>query len=794
MDTVALTGFAYDSERARLARLSVSLKKSGVLILACIALLLAVAGASLLLIDGSLGWIFLALAAWPWMTIIWHRRYLTRLPANSSDSLDGRLEADLLGRLPRDLTPQVLAARISEVTSAQFLMVRSGLSTQMLTQVLGNDPEAIPLVWAAVRDMQPSGVVKASTVVAALTKTSPELVQLLPHLQLDEDDLPKLAGWFTHLDNLIEKFKRPRRTGGIARDWSFGYMQLLNRFGVNISEQVIHSGMSGVELESHRDALDYMIKTFTSGGKQNVALVGPLGVGKTTIVRAFAEQLMRADSEVASSLKFRQVISLDASSLISAASGRGELEDLLNRLLLEAYHAKNVIICLDGAELFFEEGVGSVDVSRLLLPVLEGGALRMILTMDEQRWLQISSRNPALASSMNRLAIAPSSPDETMAVLQDRLVTIEFQHKVTYMYQALKEALRLSERYLHDQAQPGKALQVLTMAASYAENGLVTGKSVKRAIEQTQGVKVGGSSDESEKQTLLNLEDLIHARMINQTRAVHVVSDALRRARAGVRNEQRPVGTFLFLGPTGTGKTELAKSLAAVYFGGEERLIRLDLNEFVRAEDVQRLIADGAEDPMSLSAQVMKQPFSVILLDEIEKAHASVLTALLQVLDEGVLRDAKGREVNFRDTIVIATSNAGADQIRHHIEAGEKLEQFEDVLTKELISTGQFRPEFLNRFDEIVLFKPLGREDLTQIIDLMIAGVNKTLEPQKVSLTVADDAKAKLIELGYDPQLGARPLRRVVQRTVESLVAKRLLSGDLQPGQSLSITAADITE
>lgn len=791
---MALTGFAFDSERAQLARFYIVLKKSGLVILFAVAVLLAVAGTLLLMIDASIGWLLVALVAWPCMVMVWYRRYLTRLPANNSDSFDGRIEADLLGRLPRELTPQVLATRISEVTSAQFLMVRSGLSTQMLTQVLGNDPAAIPLVWAAVRDIQPSGVVKASTVVAALTKTSPELLQLLPHLQLDEDDLPKLAGWFTHLDNLIEKYKQPKLTGGIARDWSFGYMQLLNRFGINISEQVVRGGVSSVELESHTDALDFMEKKFTAGGKQNVALVGPLGVGKSTIVRAFAEHLMRADSAVDSSLKFRQVISLDASSLISAASGRGELEDLLNRLLLEAYHAKNVIICLDDAELFFEERIGSVDLSRLLLPILEGGALRMILTMDEQRWLQISSRNPALASALNRLAITPSSPEETMAVLQDRLITIEFQHKVTYMYQALKEALRLSERYLHDQAQPGKALQVLTSAASYAEGGLVTGGSVKRAVEQTQGVRVGGSSDESEKQTLLNLEDLIHARMINQSRAVHVVSDALRRARAGVRNEQRPVGTFLFLGPTGTGKTELAKSLAAVYFGGEERLIRLDLNEFVRAEDVQRLIADGAEDPMSLSAQVMKQPFSVILLDEIEKAHTSVLTALLQVLDEGVLRDAKGREVSFRDTIVIATSNAGADQIRHHIEVGEKLEQFEDALTKELISTGQFRPEFLNRFDEIVLFKPLGKEELAQIIDLMIAGINKTLEPQKVSLAVTEDAKTRLIELGYDPQLGARPLRRVVQRTVESIVAKRLLSGDLQPGQTLTLTDADITE
>lgn len=791
---MALTGFAYGSERARLARFYVWLGRSGALILVVASTLLVCAGVLLLMIGGALGWLVGALAVGPLMVLVWRKRYLSRLPANTSDTLDGRLEADLLGRLPQELTPQVLASKIAEVTSAQFLMVRSGISTQMLTQVLGNDPSSIPLVWAAVRDMQPTGTVKASAVVAALTKTSPELLQLLPHLQLDEEDLPKLSAWFTQLDEYIERYKQPRRTGGIARDWSFGYLQLLNRFGSNISERAVRSGMPSVELESHKDALDYMIRTFSSGGKQNVALVGPLGVGKTTIVQAFAERLMRADTDVDSSLKFRQVISLDAASLISVASGRGELEDLINRLLLEAYHAKNVIICLDDAELFFEEGVGSVDVSKILLPILEGGALRMILTMDEQRWLQISARNPALASALNRVTIAPSSPDETMAVLQDQLVTLEFQHKVTYMYQALKEALRLSERYLHDQAQPGKALHVLASAASYAENGLVTGDSVKRAIEQSQGVKVGGSSGDEEKQKLLNLEDLIHARMINQTRAVHVVSDALRRARAGVRNEQRPVGTFLFLGPTGTGKTELAKSLAAIYFGGEERLIRLDLNEFVRADDVQRLIADGAEDPMSLSAQVMKQPFSVILLDEIEKAHTSVLTALLQVLDEGILRDAKGREVGFRDTIVIATSNAGSEQIRHHIEAGEALEQFESALTNELISTGQFRPEFLNRFDEIVLFKPLGKEELTQIIDLMIASINKTLEPQRVSLVVADDAKMKLIELGYDPQLGARPLRRVVQRTVESQVAKRLLSGELQPGQTLTITAADITE
>lgn len=793
---MAVVGFDYDSERSQLARLSVWLQRSGSAIVVAIAVVFGAFGVALLAVyASSIGWLLFGLSVWPLMVRIWYRRHLITLPPSKVDSIDGRLEVSLLGRLPRQLTPQVLASKIAEVTSAQFLMVRSGLSIQMLTQVLGDDPAAVTLVWSAIRDLQPSGVIKASTVVAALTKTSPELVQLLPHLQLDEDDLPQLAAWFNRLEHMIEQQRRPMRTGGIARDWNFGYLRLLNQFGVNISEQVVGRSAHSVPVDSHLAALDQMLKTFSAGGRQNVALVGPLGVGKTTLVRAFAEELMRADSLVGDNLKYRQVISLDAGSLISAASGRGQLEELLNRLLLEAYHAKNVILCLDDAELFFEEGVGSVDVSRLLLPVLEGGALRIILTMDEQRWLQISARNPSLANALNRITVAPTTPAETIAVLQDQIITIEFQHKVTFMFQALKEALRLSERYLYDQAQPGKAIKVLANAAQFSEGGLVTAASVQRSIEQTQGVKVGGSTNsDDERQLLLNLEDRIHERMINQKRAVQVVSDALRRARAGVRNEQRPVGTFLFLGPTGTGKTELAKSLAAIYFGGEERLIRLDLNEFVRPEDVARLIADGAEDAMSLSAQVMKQPFSVILLDEIEKAHTSVLTSLLQVLDEGILRDSKGREVSFRDAIVIATSNAGADYIRHHVEAGEELEKFEGALTNELITSGQFRPEFLNRFDEIVLFKPLGREELFRVIDLMIAGINKTLAPQKVAIAVDDDAKAKLVELGYDPQLGARPLRRAVQRTIENQVAKRMLSGELQAGQTLTITAADITE
>ena len=218
------------------------------------------------------------------------------------------------------------------------------------------------------------------------------------------------------------------------------------------------------------------------------------------------------------------------------------------------------------------------------------------------------------------------------------------------------------------------------------------------------------------------------------------------------------------------------------------------MNEYVSADDVSRLIADGAQDSHSLTAQVMKQPFSVVLLDEIEKAHPNVLNTLLQLLDEGILRDIKNREVSFRDAIVIATSNAGADRIRQYVEAGHKLEQFEDQFVDELISSNQFKPEFLNRFDEIVVFKPLEKPELLQVIDLMIAGVNKTLAMQKIRVRVTDDAKILLVEHGYDPRLGARPMRRVVQRAVENTVAKQMLAGTAQPGAEIIITHDQVAE
>ena len=793
---MAIGSFDHHSRRASRARLGVEFR-SWVIACRITAILLIVSGVACLVIESAIGWALIGWAALPAMAVIWYRGELKSVPvAKKGETIEDLLDSEILGHLKAQPSPQDIASAITQAVGGQFFSARFGLSGNFLQQIVSPDPNDTAAVWQealSIRSQLGIQTITAGVLVTALTRQLPQKITLLGHLQLQDEDLLDGIRWYDRINKIVAAHQRAsKHPGGIGRDWSFGWIPSLSRFGQNISEGMNGSGADLVELASHKEAVNYLVNALSGQGSRSLALVGAAGVGKTEAVFALADTLMDPRGQVPAHIRYHQVFLLNAASLISAAPGRGELESLVTNILGEAYQAKNIIVCLDDAQLFFEDGVGSVDMSAVLLPILQAGRLPIILTMDEQRYLQIAQRKPELANAINRISIQAANEAETMMVMQDKLITTEYRNKVTYMFQALRESYRLSERYIHDLAMPGRAVRLMEAAAQYAESGLVTAKSVQLAIEKTMNVKVGVADNDQERDKLLNLEAMIHERMIGQDKAVMVVSDALRRARAGVRNQARPIGTFLFLGPTGVGKTELAKSLAATYFGSEDQLVRLDMNEFVSPDDVRRLIADGAKDPGSLTARIMKQPFSVILLDEIEKAHSSVLTTLLQLLDEGILRDENNREVSFRDAIIVATSNAGADRIREYINRGYQLEQFEDQIVNELIDSKIFHAEFLNRFDEIVVFSPLNKVDLLQVVDLIIAGINKTLDVQKVSVTVADDAKQYLVDAGYDPRLGARPMRRIVQKTVENMVAKAMLSQQVQPGGVTEISLSDV--
>jgi ATP-dependent Clp protease ATP-binding subunit ClpC len=790
------------ANRSRKARASVLLDKSGLRFTLWALLVLSVVGwVWYMFADPNvLAHLFALVISLSSVPLVWYHGELKNLAPEEGASPDSGMEAFLdrkvLATVGFGTSPQTLCDTVAKLPGGFFFASRYAIGMDVVRPGLSDNPEQTGFVWQHALDYsQKAGEKQISShaVVAALIKTLPQHENYLAALHLDESDIVAGLKWKVHIDNVLEQFNKKKNYGGIGRDLSFGWAPLLNRIGSNITMSIQHGGILNRAVKSHEAVIDQMIYVLSQPGRRNAVLVGEVGVGKTTLAYAMAGRMLENPQAVPEVLRYNQVISLDPAHLIANAKGRGQLEELLIHLFNEAVKVKNVILFLDNAELFLKDGTGSVDLSNILLPILEGGSLRMIMSLDNQEWLRISQSNPGLAQLLNRIVVKPLDEAESMQVMEDQVLLFEGRHKAVYMYGALKEAYKLAERYIREQAMPGKAIRLLEASAGFVEQQhFITVRSVQQAVEKSFDVKVQTASTAEEKDVLLNLEDRIHQRMINQTRAVKLVSDALRRARAGVRNETRPIGTFMFLGPTGVGKTELSKALADVYFGGEDRIVRVDLNEFSQPNDTQRLLAVGATDPYSLCAQIIKQPFSVVLLDEIEKAHPNVLNMLLQMLDEGILRDADNKPVSFRDAIIIATSNAGADKIRQHIDKGEELEQFEQAFVNELIDSNQFRPEFLNRFDEIVLFRPLKEDELGQIVDLQIKDLNKRLGAQKIAVSLTPEAKQLLLQAGYDARLGARPLRRTVQRAVENLVAQKMLQDEAQPGQTIELSAADL--
>ncbi|MDZ7744658.1 MAG: AAA family ATPase [Candidatus Saccharibacteria bacterium] len=736
------------------------------------------------------------------MPLFWYYGELRSLEPTASldqaDDVSQILDRRMLAKIRRDTTPQQLCEVIAKQPGGYFFGSRYGIAYDMLRTGLSDKSEDMATFWQqALAYAQQAGdkQVSSYTVAAALVKQLPNADNYLASIHLDESDIVAGLKWQLHIDDVFEQIKQRKHYGGIGRDLSFGWAPLLNNIGLNLTDGIQRGGMLHRSVQSHRGIVDQMMHVLAQPGKRNATLVGEVGVGKTTLVHALAQRLLEEPESAPEVLRYNQIIALDPTHLIANAKGRGQLEELLIHIFNEAIKVKNVVLFLDNAELFLKEGTGSVDLSSLLLPVLEDGALRIVLSLDEQEWLRLSQSNPGLAQLLNRVVVKPLEEDEATQVMEDQVLLLEGQYKVVYMYPSLKEAYKLAERYVRELAMPGSAIKLLEAAAGFPEQKhFITARSLQQAAEKSFDVKVQTASTAEEKDVLLNLEEKIHKRMVNQSRAVTLVSDALRRARAGVRNQNRPIGTFLFLGPTGVGKTELSKAVADAYFGGEDRMVRIDLNQYSQSKDTSRLLAVGANDPHSLCAQIIKQPFSVVLLDEIEKAHDSVLNVLLQMLDEGVLRDEENKPVSFRDAIIVATSNAGADKIRQHIDKGEALEKFEEAFTNELIDSNIFKPEFINRFDEIVLFRPLTQEELGQIVDLQLLQLNKRLGAQKINVALTDEAKQLLLSVGYDARLGARPLRRAMQRAVENVVAQKMLKDQAAPGQTIQLDAPELQE
>lgn len=516
------------------------------------------------------------------------------------------------------------------------------------------------------------------------------------------------------------------------------------------------------------------------GGRNSVVLVGLSGVGKTNIMEGIANLMV--EEEVPPEMNDKRLVSLSIPKLIAGAASAGELEERIMTALTEVVRAGNIILHLDDIHnlVGLTSAGGNIDVAKILTDFLSKKSCLLIATTTPNDFAKSLAASP-LGQILEKVIIDEPDDNRAIQMVEAKAGFIEGKHQVFFTYEALERAVKLSRRYLPDAQLPDKAIRILeevamTVQQQKGKNQLITGEDVAATISHKTNIPLTEVTHD-ESANLLHLEERIHQRMVNQEEAVSLVASALRRARAELRDAKRPIVNLLFLGPTGVGKTELAKTVAQVYFGSEDRMIRLDMSEYQNKESLLRLIG-GKDEAGLLTEAVRNNPFSLVLLDEIEKGHADILNLFLQVMDDGRLTDGLGRTVDFGNTIIIATSNAAANFIQDSVRAGKTMEEIKNQLLLQELRQ-YFKPEFLNRFDGIVTFKPLSVEHIEQIAVLLLAKVKKRLEQKGIYLEVAPEAVKELARAGFDPVFGARPLRRVIQDRVDNALANYLLTGKI---------------
>ncbi|MDH6060797.1 ATP-dependent Clp protease ATP-binding subunit [Chrysosporum bergii ANA360D] len=634
----------------------------------------------------------------------------------------------------------------------------------------------------------------------------------------------------------------------------------LEEFGRNLTKLAQEGKLDPVV--GREKEIERTIQILGRRTKNNPVLIGEPGVGKTAIAEGLAQRIVHQD--VPEVLLDKLVISLDMGLLVSGTRFRGDFEERLKKIVQEVRSAGNIILVIDEVHTLVGAGgtEGGLDAANILKPALARGELQCIGATTLNEYRQHIERDAALERRFQSILVGEPSVPETIEILYGLRGAYEQHHKVHISDAAVVAAAELSDRYISDRFLPDKAIDLIDEAGSRvrlrnsrisanqelkqqlvsvskakqdavrvqnfdraaqlrdeevkleaelqadAENQefvkppIVDEEDIAQIVSAWTGVPVNKLT-ESESELLLHLEDTLHERLIGQEQAVTAVSRAIRRARVGLKNPRRPIASFIFSGPTGVGKTELAKSLASYFFGAEEALIRLDMSEYMEGHTVSKLIGSppgyvGYEEGGQLTEAVRRRPYAVLLFDEIEKAHPDVFNMLLQLLDDGHLTDAKGRKVDFKNTLIILTSNIGSKVIEKgggglgfefETEANASYNRIRTLVNEEL--KAYFRPEFLNRLDDIIVFTQLSKDEVKQIADIMLREVATRLTEKGITLEVTERFKDRVVEEGYSPSYGARPLRRAIMRLLEDPLAEAMLSGEITDGV---IAIADVDD
>ena len=562
--------------------------------------------------------------------------------------------------------------------------------------------------------------------------------------------------------------------------------QALSKYATNFNQWL--ADQTDRQVIGRKDEIDDIIRVLCRKEKSNAILLGFPGVGKSKVIEGFVRRLLADD--VPEHLLGKEVFKLNLGGLIAGTKYRGEFEERFKAVLDEVLAAKGkIILYIEDIHQIVTAGrtEGSLDAGNLLKPLLAQGRINIIGTTTFAAYRESFELDQALEGRFQRVRIEEPDQDKALAILQGLRENYQDFHGVRLTDEALQAAISLSIRYLSDRYLPDKALDLIDEACAVKKIQLgqaqterpdVSREDIASIVERITGIKVQGIMD-NEREHLLNLDKLLRQRIVGQDQAVRKVSEAILRSRAGIQNPKRPIGSFLFLGPTGVGKTALAKALAERLFGNELEMVRLDMSEYMEKHAVARLVGPppgyvGFEEGGQLTEAVRRRLYSIVLLDEIEKAHPDVFNTLLQVLDEGRLTDSKGRTIDFKNTILIMTSNIGSQQILESLKSEQGLTAETQDEVRSLLQHS-FRPEFLNRIDETVIFNPLRAEDMVNIVKIMVRQLQERLKHQKIQLHLSEEVYAFLAQKNYQPEFGARPIQRSIMRYLETPLARYLV-------------------
>ncbi|MBU1131804.1 ATP-dependent Clp protease ATP-binding subunit [Patescibacteria group bacterium] len=614
-------------------------------------------------------------------------------------------------------------------------------------------------------------------------KKKDDIEEILIDFDLNYQKIINVVAWIRIQAQLREKLERFRLLArykpksGLDRAMTAVSTPLLDQFSDDLTLKAKYGHLFPcIDREQEFEQLFRIME----GSRQGVLLVGQQGVGRTAIIEGLAERMVT--EEVPELLQDKRLVSLDLSRMLAGADAAMAEERFL-QITDEIIRSQNIVLVVEN--LHAVSGItsgseGSLDLSEVFAQILSRHLFHCIATTNPAEYSKFIE-GKSLGAEFQLIKVEELDLNNAICVLEAKSGPIEYQNKVYFSYDAIEKAAVLSSRYIHDRYLPEKAIEILEQTAikvsnEKGKNTVVNADDIASVIASMTKIPVAKVT-EKESRKLLDLEEKIHERMIGQDEAVNIVAASLRRARAELREGKRPISSLLFLGPTGVGKTELAKTVAEVYFSGENSMFRFDMSEYQDVASIDRLIGRGSQ-PGLLTEQVRKNPFSLILFDEVEKAEPNILNLFLQMMDDGRLTDSQGRTIDFTNTIIIMTSNAGAQFIQDEINKGTVVDKIKNSLLNEELKK-YFRPEFLNRFDGIVVFKPLTMTEVIEIARLMVGKISRRLQEKGIEFHVADEAIAELAELGFDPKFGARPLRRVIQERVDDVLANHLLRGEL---------------